>query len=232
MTSDKIYYIVQDYDEHELPYCLETGHNVVFCPVFEDTMMRRAPKDREDYRVRYTRKLLRDSLISLMKERPVTEIGIKEICTRAEVSRSTFYVYYEGIYHLLAEIEDGIMKYSDDMFKQLEDLIKRRRRTFTVIHQKSLEFIADKDNPMQVLLSENGDINFQKRFFQRIISRIRKIMDNATGNPADRYIHEGYSIFIIHGAIGLIQYWLKNNMHIPIPTLTKMLDKLTLGSGF
>lgn len=193
--------------------------------------MRSVPKDREDHRVRYTRKILKDSLILLMKERPVTKIGIKEICALAKVGRSTFYVYYKDVYHLLAEIEEGIMEYHDDMFKQLEDLIKRGGRKFTVIHQKSLEFIADKDNPMQVLLSENGDINFQKRYFRKMIDRIRKIMDNATGNLADKHIHEGYSVYIAHGTIGLVQYWLKNNMHIPIPTLAKMLDKLMLEKG-
>ncbi|MDR2718962.1 MAG: TetR/AcrR family transcriptional regulator, partial [Treponema sp.] len=65
-------------------------------------MTRNGEKTREDHRVRYTRKILKDNLISLMKERPVADIGIKEICARAEVSRSTFYVYYENVYHLLA----------------------------------------------------------------------------------------------------------------------------------
>jgi hypothetical protein len=36
-----------------------------------------------------------------------------------------------------------------------------------------------------------------------------------------------YSVFIVHGAIGLIQHWLKNGMALPVPQLAKMLMKWT-----
>jgi len=36
-----------------------------------------------------------------------------------------------------------------------------------------------------------------------------------------------YSVFIVHGAIGLIQHWLKDNMTMPVPQLAKMLMKWT-----
>jgi hypothetical protein len=36
-----------------------------------------------------------------------------------------------------------------------------------------------------------------------------------------------YSVFLVHGAIGLIQHWLKNNMDMPIPQLAKMMMKWT-----
>jgi AcrR family transcriptional regulator len=189
-------------------------------------MMRNGKKAREDHRVRYTRKILKDSLISLMKERSVTDIGIKEICARAEVSRSTFYVYYENVYDLLAEIEEEAFEYFNDLLNQIDVSVKHgSRKHLSAYKQKYLEFIADKDNPLQVLLSENGDINFQKRFFQKLIDQVRKIIQNTVKNP-DAYIHEAYSVFYIHGAIGLIQYLLKNNTHIPNLTLAKVFDKM------
>jgi len=189
-------------------------------------MTRSSKKNREDLRVRYTRKILKDSLISLMKERSVTVIGIKEICARAEVSRSTFYFYYENVYHLLAEIEEEVFEYFNDLLNQINVSVKRgSRKHMSAYKQKYLEFIADKDNPLQVLLSENGDINFQKRFFQRLIDQVRKIVQDTIKNQ-DPYIHEAHSVFYIHGCIGLMQYLLKNNTHIPNVTLAKVFDKM------
>jgi hypothetical protein len=88
-----------------------------------------------------------------------------------------------------------------------------------------MEFIADKDNPLLVLLSENGDINFQKRFFQKLIDQVRIIVQDTVQNQ-DAHIHEAYSVFYIHGSIGLIQYLLKNNTNIPNLTLAKVFDKM------
>jgi AcrR family transcriptional regulator len=187
-------------------------------------MAKNGLKTGKDPRVRYTRKILKDSLIELMKTRPAAEIGIKEICDLAEVSRSTFYTYYEDVYHLLADIEEEVAAYFEDKVDNIP--IKHSRRELEAIIQM-LQYVADNSNSLRILLSENGDPGFQKQFFQRFIPKARKILHDISENPGEAYDHEGHSVFVVHGAIGLMQYWLKNNMHIPIPTLAKMLVKLT-----
>ena len=189
-------------------------------------MIRDGKKARQDHRVRLTRKILKDSLIGMMKERPIAEIGIKEICAQAKISRSTFYVYYENVYHLLAEIEEEVFEYFIDLLNQIDISVKRNSRKYlTAYKEKYLEFVADKDNPLLVLLSENGNINFQKEFFQKLTDQVRKIVQETKKNH-DAYIHEAYSVFYIHGSIGLLQYLLKNNTNIPNLTLAKVFDKM------
>jgi hypothetical protein len=90
-----------------------------------------------------------------------------------------------------------------------------------------LQYVADNSNSLRILLSENGDPGFQKQFFQRFVPKAQKIIRDTSEDPGEAYAHEGHSVFVVHGAIGLMQYWLKNDMHIPIPTLAKMLTKLT-----
>jgi AcrR family transcriptional regulator len=188
-------------------------------------MAKKALKTGKDPRVRYTRKILKDSLIELMKTRPAAEIGIKEICALAELSRSTFYTYYTDVYHLLEEIEEEVVVYFEDKVDSLP--AKHSRREFEAIIQM-LQYIADNSNSLRILLSENGDIGFQEQFFQRFIAKAQRIiLQGDSENSTETYINEGYSVFVVHGAIGLMQYWLKNDMHIPIPTLAKMLIKLT-----
>ena len=49
---------------------------------------------KSDRRVQYTRRALQESLVSLMREKPLQKISVKEICARADINRSTFYVHF------------------------------------------------------------------------------------------------------------------------------------------
>jgi AcrR family transcriptional regulator len=61
-----------------------------------------------DIRTKFTKKALKDSLIKLMKTASIRNIPIKAMCTGAEVSRSTFYAYYDDQYDLLEDIQNEI----------------------------------------------------------------------------------------------------------------------------
>ena len=50
--------------------------------------------DKADRRPRRTRQLLRDALLSLLKEKRYMDISVQDIIERADVARSTFYVHY------------------------------------------------------------------------------------------------------------------------------------------
>ena len=44
-----------------------------------------------DARIIHTRKALRDALLSLLPEKSVDTLTVKEVCEKANVSRATFY---------------------------------------------------------------------------------------------------------------------------------------------
>ena len=44
-----------------------------------------------DVRARYTRKIIKESFYTLLREKPVEKITVKELCEKAEINRSTFY---------------------------------------------------------------------------------------------------------------------------------------------
>jgi len=59
---------------------------------------------KDDRRTAYSKKVIREALFELMKEKPLNKISITEICSLADVNRSTFYSYYEDIYDLHRKI--------------------------------------------------------------------------------------------------------------------------------
>ena len=115
---------------------------------------------KQDRRTRYTRTALRESLMELMLQKGINKITIKELCQRADVNRSTFYAHYRDQYDLLRQVEDEIldeinanlayfdMNNSDGTFRILENIFR---------------YIQDNSSFCRLLLSERGDVTFQKR---------------------------------------------------------------------
>jgi AcrR family transcriptional regulator len=84
-----------------------------------------------DRRKKYTRMVLKDSLMELLREKHISGITVKEICELADINRSTFYSHYSDHYDLLNKIEEEII---EDMQEKLnmyidskEDLLQTEK---------------------------------------------------------------------------------------------------------
>ena len=65
---------------------------------------------KSDARVRYTKRVLKESFLSLLCKKPINKITVKEVCERAELNRATFYSHYSDCFDLLEKIEQEILK--------------------------------------------------------------------------------------------------------------------------
>ncbi|MBR1758838.1 MAG: TetR/AcrR family transcriptional regulator [Lachnospiraceae bacterium] len=61
---------------------------------------------KEDRRAVYTKRLIRETFIELLKQKPMGKISVSQLCSIAEISRSTFYLYYEDCYQILEELQN------------------------------------------------------------------------------------------------------------------------------
>jgi AcrR family transcriptional regulator len=184
---------------------------------------------KEGRKIRYTKMVLRDSLIELMRQKPITQISIKEICTLADIGRTTFYAHYSDQYDLLGSIQDETLAHFKAIHDESPPTGKPDRREFTDRCEKLLRHIASNKDSIQVLLSENGDISFQKKFCTYHVSNIRQLAKRILKESADEKIGRAYSVFFVYGVIALLQDWLKNGMDIPIPEMAKAMFKLLDG---
>lgn len=65
---------------------------------------------KSDARVRYTRRVIKESFLSLLREKPVNRITVKEVCQLAELNRATFYAHYSDCFALLESIEQELLE--------------------------------------------------------------------------------------------------------------------------
>ena len=76
---------------------------------------------KQNRKTQYTQMVLKDSLMELMREKPVFKITIKEICENADINRTTFYAYYADQYELLKSVEDSIIEWVKAMISEISE---------------------------------------------------------------------------------------------------------------
>ncbi len=157
-----------------------------------------------DSRVRYTKMVIKDSLLKLLKEKPVQKITVKEICQLAQINRATFYAHFRDPYDLLEQIENELFDdLSSTVITRLEDIDALTREIFVVI-EKNIQLC-------QVLFSENGDKMFLRRIMD--ISQTTTLSDWHTRYPqvTQQQLDFLYA-FIVSGSVAVIEQWVRTGM--------------------
>lgn len=65
---------------------------------------------KNDARVRYTQRVIKESFLRLLREKPVNKITVKELCELAGLNRATFYAHYSDCFALMESIEQEILE--------------------------------------------------------------------------------------------------------------------------
>jgi AcrR family transcriptional regulator len=157
----------------------------------------------EDRRIKYTKMVLRESLLKLMKEKPISRISIKAICENADINRTTYYSHYTDQYDQLNKIElefiEGIEKLLDSMTTANPvDIIT-----------KIFDYIAENRDFCFILLSPNGDMAFEEKVSQLIRQNVLASLKNLfveEHSTAD-YIYT----YIFTGSVGIVKKWLTDS---------------------
>ena len=179
---------------------------------------------KESRKTRYTKMVLRDSLMELMKSKPISAIYIKEICALADISRATFYKYYTDQYDLLRKTEEETFIFIEKIFNKYA-IYKNEKNATQRLMEEILQYIADNNKLIYVLFTENGDIHFQKNLFSSMykINYLKQITDKIPDEATKQY----YFLYIVTGTVGLICHWINNGMDKSIDELARMIIKIT-----
>lgn len=157
-----------------------------------------------DARVRYTKRVIKESFVALLKKKPLNKVTVKEICALAEINRATFYKYYRDPFDLLDHIEL-------EMLAQMQSSLRSSTSSFREVFLLIMASIQRDGEMYQALFSENGDSAFPGRIFSLYYEHIaRDINRNFPQlSPAQQ---EWLYYFMSQGCCGMLERWVGNGM--------------------
>ena len=178
-----------------------------------------------DRRVRKTKDILKRSLIILMKEKSINSITVKELCEKADINRGTFYLHYVDIFNILDEIEKELFEEFQDMILSHE--ISKSQIITKPILEDIFTFVANNSDFCMIVLCERGDVAFVKKIVSIIYEKGYNDWINIF-KQTDKELFDKYYSFILYGAIGLIDYWLKNGLKESPEYMAMLTEKMIL----
>ena len=192
----------------------------------------------EDRRVRRTRRLLRDALVSLVLERGYSAITVEDITDRADLGRATFYTHYTDKDDLLGQVVSDL---SDELQERLRPLVPASSVGFT--GKPVLEMFrhaAEERDVYRVILRGEGDGKALREFVEdRSADAVQIFSARAQALGATPRIDiEVLSRAWVGEQIAVMQWWLESDPPPLTPEeVTEMLLELSLrgrywSSGF
>lgn len=171
-----------------------------------------------DRRTLYTRKVIMDSYIQLLKEKPKEKIRITELCRLAEINRCTFYLHFEDISAVETAIEEELFeKFKDYVDTQNPDVRNRQSISDTFLDAML------HDDTYTTLMSVNGSSHlfsgFMESYYQETLSS-----SLPKGHHLSEREQELLYTFIVGGVTAVQRNWIKNNNNIK--SENRFLDKM------
>jgi AcrR family transcriptional regulator len=181
--------------------------------------------DKDDRRVKYTKMVLKESFIKLLAKKDISQISIKEICEDADINRATFYTHYNDQYDLMKKIENELF---ENVGSYLTEYTQSKADVnFVEMIGKIFEYIKENAELCKLLLSERGDLNFQKKIMMLVYDK--NISELTSGGAITKEDAEYIYSFTITGCIGVIQKWLDDDMKKSARFMAEMLVKMARG---
>ena len=180
---------------------------------------------KDSARVRMTKQLLRRAFTQLLLEKPIQNITVRELCEKAQVNRGTFYLHYKDVFDLLDQIEKELLAGLETALQkyQAAELQKKPSLVFADVFQ----YAKDNADMVQILLGENGDLNFVNQVKELVREKCLKDWLELF-QLRDSRGFDAYCAFIVSGSLGLVTYWLENDMKESPEELARICEEIML----
>lgn len=171
-----------------------------------------------DARVRYTRMMIQQAFLDLLKKKNISKITVKEICDIAQINRATFYKHYQDPYDVLEQFQNKAIQGLLDMIEASSE--KSTEQIFFSI----LTVMQENKEMFAKFATMKEDKSFSFRLAVSCFEKMNEMrMKNGSSAPAFSGIYFSY---IVGGTSGIIEYWLRSGMKESPADITKTILKL------
>lgn len=172
---------------------------------------------KEDRRVAMTRRMLKEALTELLREKDIYHVSIRELCLRADVNRSTFYKYYGSQFDLLGEMEKDFLDFLSGAIREHAAHPARILETVCGYLEKHLEF-------GRLIVNNNVDPLFPQKLFA--LEAVREAALQPYDGAQDEAMLDYLFNYRTYGAYRVICVWLNREKREPPEVIASQLTRM------
>ena len=180
-----------------------------------------------DRRVKRTKKLLRDSLFTLLQQKSINEITVTELTDIADINRATFYFYYTDLLDMLDQIQNEAYEMFEDVLNGTENSVNSPE-AFAKYIENILLFC--KSNPTIAKFVITREYNNNK-----VLTRIKKLLAKNVPVAKENYAQDDPRRFILNFALnaltGTVVDWMDDGMIIPPDVMADFISNMYISGS-
>lgn len=185
----------------------------------------------ESRKIASTKRKIWDAYIGLLEDKPFDKVTVREICDACEIVRSTFYSYYQSVFDLIENIENGMLadmhfykKGQTELVRDntpeteiKEELVAIGNKRFGIPLKSMEEYfkrLDERRDYLKAIIGKNGDPYFLVKLRKQIELDTDQMM-NDEKLPDDflrYYFLRASSVLVIQ----LTEYWVKTEDRISL----------------
>lgn len=180
-----------------------------------------------DRRVKRTKKLLRDSLFSLLQKKSINEITVTELTDVADINRATFYFYYTDIFDMLNQIQDEAYELFEDVL-QGADECAATPEAFVKYVENILNFCKQNTAIARFVITREYNNN-------KVLTKIKKLLAKNVPVAKEQYAQDDPRRFILNFALnsltGTVVDWMDDGMVIPPNVMAEFITDMYINGS-
>lgn len=208
--------------------------NIVFIHVNNQQTGRKCfMVESRDLRVIKTKRLLKETLLTLIQETGFENITVKKLTEQAKINRSTFYAHFYDKYDLLEKtMNEELLSFAEEVAPKSEDDLMATHIPKS-LYLKATQYVYQQADFFKIMMGENGPPTFQQQFLQIIKKYMADHLEKFHSQPDKMDMPKGLFIsYVAHAYMGVISYWLKSDMQFSPEYMAQKLSQMTLEGPF
>ena len=153
----------------------------------------------ESRRTQMTKRMIRSALVELMEEKTLERITIKELCERADVNRTTFYLHYSDQRSVLNDVKDTVCR------KTVAMITESDFSDPTAFVERFLCYIRENDRVFRILFMNDEGDSFRFTLMDAAARELIRFLPVTADPQSDAF---GLA-YIMAGSLSIIIEWMK-----------------------
>lgn len=163
--------------------------------------------EKENQRIAISKRLLKEALLRLLKEKDLSKVSITELCHEAGINRATFYRHYNVPQDVLVDIEKELI----DKAQNIAPLPATTKGIMPYL-EKLFTFIYDNAELARILIRSNTETHLIELFDVRSFAILEAKVSAKDAFLFDKTNLKLLSAFLGGGGYYLVRAWLMDDI--------------------